>query len=218
MRGMHINPNFNMNELCDEVINSSLAKTIEKYHNGAMVMLELPVENYVVANSSSVKFLTENGFEGIYVSFQRPFENIKCLFEEYGIDKDKVTVLDYASFFCENENADQKNYVDISSMDFKIIGEAIADSLKKIDCKNKFVLIDSLSTVALYKDGSEVEELAKNLIGINDDNLLILLNIAEDLVKKQYVKDITSYADEVINLLSCVEKYSRDVVGPHVLT
>jgi len=200
---MRQNEDIDIISVCDEIINYSLAETIEKYNKGATVILESPVESYCFANSTSVKFLTEHGYKGVYVSFQRPYDNICNFFKKQYVDNNKVIILD-----CVN----------ISSLDFDKICKKISISLKSIDCDKKFVLIDSLSTVALYKKGSEIEGLAKKLIGINDNNLLVLFNVADDLIKKQYVKNITSYADEVINVLNCVENYDKDVVDPRILT
>jgi len=195
---------FDISKVCNDIIHSSLSETIDKYNKGATVLLELPAESYFIANSASVRFLTDNGFEGVYISFQRPYDNVRGLFDEYDIDHEKVIIVDCAS------DTGKENFDDINNI--------ISDSLKKLKCKNKFILIDSLSTIALYKQESEIAELTKKLIGINDDNLLILFNVAEDLVKKPYIKDITSQADEVINVLNCVKKYSREIINSGILT
>lgn len=200
--------NFDIGKVYSEIINSSLAETINKHNKRAAIILELPTDNYCFANSASVRYLTENGYEGLYISFQRPYDNISCLFDKCSIDKKKVHIIDYASSCIE------KN--------FEEIGKSISESLKDLKSKNKFILIDSLSTIALYKKESEISKFTEKLTDLikkdNSDNLLILFNVAEDLVKKPYIKKITSHADEVINVLNQVEDYSRDVINPGNLT
>ena len=124
------------------------------------------------------------------------------------IDKKKVKIIDYASSSIENN--------------FEEIGKSISESLKDLNSKNKFILIDSLSTIALYKKESEISKFADKLTDLikNDksDNLLILFNVAEDLVKKPYIKNITSNVDEVINVLNQLEDYTKDVINPEILT
>ena len=77
----------------NELVRHSLADTIKKHGQGAKVLLELPIENYFMVNAASVKFLVDNGFEGVYVSFQRPFENITHWFKQKGIDTDKLCLI-----------------------------------------------------------------------------------------------------------------------------
>ena len=86
----------------------------------------------------------------------------------------------------------------------------------------RFILIDSLSTFALYKTGDEITRFAEMLIDImnlyDNGNIIILFNIAEDLVKNKYIMDIALHADGIINFLKCAKKYSREVVDSKVLT
>jgi len=209
---MPIEVSYDSDELCDKAINISLEDTIKNYKNGGTVLLELPAESYFIANSASVRYLTDHDFKGVYVSFQRPFDNICTQFDNCCINKDNLIILDFTAIFCD------KKYAKISPKDLDAIFNSIIKSLNKLKCKNKFVLIDSLSTCALYKSDSDVEKLAEKLVNINNDNLLVLFNIAEDLIKKQYIKKISSYADSVINISECVDKYSRDIVKPSLLT
>jgi len=210
--------------MCDEVIHNSLEHTIEKYDKGATILFELPAENYFNANSTAVKYLLDSGYEGLYVSFQRPYKNIAHLFEKFGIDKDKIIIIDCATLN-ESENPADDNVcidVDVSSEDANCIAQKIIKSLDSLKSKNRFVLIDSLTTFALYKNNSEITKLAEILINVrnkdDDENLLVLFNVVEELVKKKCIQDITLHIDEVINVLSCAEKYSQEIINHDLLT
>lgn len=197
-----------------KIITNSLVNSISKYEHGGTFLLELPSDNYFFANSVSVKCLTKKGYDGVYVSFQRPFENICGLFDKYEINNDNVVVIDCAS--------SKETCVNISSFDADKLCEKIVNSLKNLKSDKKFVFIDSLTTVALYKKESEIKKLAKTLVKmINSkyfDNLLILFNVSEELSSKRFVKDISSYADDIINVSDSSKKYSRDVIKPGVCT
>ena len=153
---MNMDNNFDIGNVYSEIINTSLTETINKHDKRATVILELPTENYCLANSASVKFLTENDYEGLYISFQRPYDNISCFFDKCLIDKKKVKIIDYASNSIENN--------------FEEIGKSIIESLKDLKSKNKFILIDSLSTIALYKKESEISKFADKLTDLVKDD------------------------------------------------
>ena len=182
----------------DTIIKNMLAQTIKKHKNGAVLMLELPVENYFEANSAQVKFLTENNYEGIYVSFQRPLENILSLFKQNHVDIDKFLIIDEATAFSEE------------NLEIDEIVKTICKSLKDIKSKKKFVLIDSLTTVALYKKSVETTRFLERLVSEvkkhNVENVTFLFNVAKELSEKNFVQDIALTADEVIN----VGRYSKN--------
>jgi len=210
-------------KISNEVMNTFLAGTIEKHKQGAMVMVELPTEKYFLVNVASVRYFTDNGFEGIYVSFQRPYNNIHQLFEEHGINTDKLLIIDCATMNSGVKPAEKKKCINISSaIDTDTLGKMIFGALKDIKSSNKFIIIDSLTTLALYKSESEITKLSDILVDkirANDfDNVVLLFNVAEDLSDKEFIKDITSHADEVINVLNSAEKYTREVIDPSVLT
>jgi len=204
-----------------EVVGSSLADTIKKHRHGATILFELPAESYFFANTASLKYLTNNNYKGVYISFQRPFKNIYDLFEKHEINNDRILILDCSN--CEKPKINEENNnVNISSFNVDDFGNKIVKALKSLKCKNKFIYVDSLTTVALYKNTSEIKRLTEILMDIinNNDfgNVLIVLNVAEDLSKKKFVKDISNYADEIVNILECDKKYSRDILESSVCT
>ena len=57
-------------------LNKHLRESLEKDKTDSVIMLEVPAENYFEKNTESIRFLLENGFDGLYISFQRPFRNV----------------------------------------------------------------------------------------------------------------------------------------------
>lgn len=207
----------------DEIVRISLADTIKKHQQGSTIMLELPIENYFTANTTSVKFLLEQGFEGVYVSFQRPYENIACLLKEQGIDTDSLVIIDCTTKDSGEICKEKSGCVNISaSIDVDEFKKIILNSLKSLKSKNRFVLIDSLTTLALYKSTSDITKLSGEIMDIikNDDfgNVVVLFNVAKDLSKKKYIRDITTNVDKVINFLNKSGKYSREVINQDLCT
>ena len=196
----------------DEIIRSCLSETIENCKDGASVVLELPTENYFQVNVSSARFLIDSGFEGIYVSFQRPLKNIHSLFKEQCLDINKVILVDLATK-CSDD-----------SLPLKIdqLGKSVYSQIENLKTNNIFILIDSLNTLSLYRSSEEIIEFADILVqNINkhgSKNIVVLFNVAKDLCQKDFIKDIMFNADQVINVKKSIEKYSEDIIHPGMLT
>ncbi len=81
---------------------NTLINAVKRHGQGAVIMVEVPTEGYFGSNADSVRQLVRDGFEGVYVSFQRPYNNVVLLFQQQGIDTKKLVIVDAASA-CGNE-------------------------------------------------------------------------------------------------------------------
>lgn len=185
-----------------------LTETIKKHENGSIIMLEAPVENYFKTNTESIKFLLDKGFEGVYMSFQRPFRNVNDFFAKNNVDINRLFVIDGASSAVGSNQDDNPRCVNISSScEFEEIIFAVRDSLSKLKGKKRFVFIDSLSTMALCETSTETYRFLNNIIesaGKKEfKDVTFLFNIAEGFAKKSYSQNVSLYADEHIHLGLC---------------
>ena len=85
-------------------IKKSIEQVIQMGNHGVIIMIELPVNAYFEMNSSTIKLLTNQGFQGLYISFQRPFKNVSSFFESEGIDTNKLLFIDAAAAFAVNSS------------------------------------------------------------------------------------------------------------------
>ena len=192
----------------DKFVTNTLTDAIKKNNQGISVMMQLPIDNYIMANISSVKQLTDNNFKGVYISTQRPYNNMKDLFSRNGIDIKNLKIID-----CINIS---------NSKDIKIIAQSVIKSLKELKSKKKFILIDSLTTLGLYRSQEELSNFSDVILNITKkngfENVIVLFGVAEDLSKKEFIKKITTNVDEVIQVLNKSAKYSKEVLSRDVLT
>lgn len=167
-------------------------------------MMEIPAESYFESNSASVKALTSKGFDGIYISFQRPFKNISSLFAEKGIDIDKLLFIDVASSLSRETQERDPRCVHISpDINIDELVRAIYTSLPKLKSKKRFIFIDSLTTISLYKPLSETMRFSEFLIRTVKKeayNISLVFNVAKDLAQRKFIKDIALQVDEIIRL------------------
>jgi KaiC/GvpD/RAD55 family RecA-like ATPase len=188
-----------------ENIKESLEKAIKKFRNGAVIMMELPTESYFDASSSSIKALMNEGFEGVYISFQRPFKNIFSLFADRGIDVERLLFIDAATSLNQEVQEENPKCIHISEdIDIDELVRAIYTSLPRLRGKKKFIFIDSLTTIALYKPLSETMRFSEFLIRTvrkaETESITLIFNVAKDLAQEKFIKDIALHVDEIISL------------------
>ena len=187
----------------NEQIKERISKAVENSEKGTVLMLELPTEGYFDACSATVRLLESMGYEGVYLSFQRPFKNVSALLLKCGVNIDKLLFVDLASGVSDGfrEVNSRCIYVD----DFRDIDEivhAIYTSLSQLSGKKQYVFIDSLTTLALYLPLSEMMRFSEFLQHtIRNGGKMrkdLIFNVAQDLRQKKFIKDIAMTVDEVI--------------------
>jgi len=183
-------------------------KTIIQNRSSSVILLEIPAERYIETNIWSVKSMINNGFEGIYLSFQRPYNNLSSMLKNNGINLNKLFIIDCATSF-SGEKTDKNLRETGISQNFEVedIINAIHVNLSKLNIENKFVFIDSLTTLALYEsffDTSRFTELLIKSIKKNElERIALVFNIAKDLPQKKLVEDFMVDTDNYIHLGFC---------------
>lgn len=180
-------------------------KTLErvlKKPKKAVIMLELPTNSYFDTNANSIKTLVKNGFEGVFISSQRPFKNVFALFKEKGIDTSKLLVVDTISA-CAGVLEKNSSCISISkTITVDEIVRAIYTAISKLNGKKIFIFIDSLTTMALYLPLSEIlrfcEFLMETVAKQNGKKIVLVFNVAKEFAQKKFIQDIALHVDEKI--------------------
>jgi hypothetical protein len=212
-----INVDYELNEIERDGLEKALAcreynrilnERLKDLDTEAVVVIESPAENYLQANVSSVKSMLDNGFEGVYLSFQRPFKNISYLFEKEGIELGRLFIIDFATVFSNSDQEFNQRCVNVSpGVTVEEMINTICSSLEKLSQDKRFVFVDSLSTLALHEEFSETMKFPERLIntirGRNINDVTFVFNIADDLARQRYMKNVDVYANEHIHLGLC---------------
>lgn len=186
-------------------LDQKLVNVLNKNKRGIVVMSELPSENYFGYIAACMKKMVEEGYGGIYVSFQRPFSNVKKLFDQFQVDMRNLLFIDVASAFAQDEQSNEEQVMHISEeIDINELVRAIYLALPKVRAKQKFIYIDSLSTISLHKPLSETLRLSEFLIRTtkepsgDDETIFLVFNVSADLSQKKFIQDIALRVDEVV--------------------
>jgi hypothetical protein len=187
----------------------SLNQVVRDHEGRAVVILEIPAESYFETNAASVYSLLNNGLKGVYLSFQRPYNNICSLFEQQGIDMDNLLVVDAATALCGCRGAKNPGCVDVP-FDTDVYGMAdmVYSSLLSLKGGKRFVFVDSLSTIALHEPLPKVRSFSEFLIrkvreNAGCEDVLFIFNVAAGLSRNICVDNVATYSDEFIHLGLC---------------
>ena len=184
----------------------ALEKTIQTDKQRTIIMIEHPIKSYFEMNSSTVKLLTSKGFQGVYISFQRPYKNVTSLFKRDEIDIDKLLFIDAATVLSGEPQDENIHCTPLLSPSIELdeLVKAIYTSLQKLDSKNKFIFIDSLTTITLYKPLSQIMKFSEFLVytvqKVKDENIILIFNVAKDLAQKKFIRDVAFRVDQVISV------------------
>lgn len=192
-------------KMMTDVYDISFLRLLQQHGNRAVIMIEQSAESYFEKNSGTIKLLIDNGFEGLYISFQRPFNNVCSLFEQQNIDTTKLLFVDAAAVLSgEKQNNDYRCIQVGDEINIDELVRAIYTSLPKLKSKNGFIFIDSLTTIALYKPLSETMRFSEFLVGLvkknEHRNVSLIFNVARDLAQKKFIRDVAFRVDEVISV------------------
>ena len=178
---------------------------LSKIQKGAIIMMEHSADSYFHTNAAIIKQLVDDGYQGIYVSFQRPFNNVVHEFESIGINIDNLRVIDAASAFTDEKQSNHPYCVSISK-ELKIddLVRSMYTVLSAFESEKQFVFIDSLTTITLYKPLSETmrfsEFLVRTIRKKDGKQLKLIFNVASDLSQKKFIQDIAFRVDHVVKI------------------
>ncbi len=170
---------------------------------GSVVMMEHPADCYFAANLEMIQQLIEQGYKGVYISFQRPFANVKTLLSHSNIDIDQLTFIDAASALTGEQQTTDDHLITINEhIAIDDLVRAVYTSLERLTGEKKFIFIDSLTTITLYKPLSETMRFSEFLVSTvkKEENITLFFNVAKDLSQKKFIKDIAFRVDQVINV------------------
>lgn len=176
---------------------------LEEVNLGSVVMMEHSAECYFAANAQMIKQLLDEGYVGVFISFQRPFSNVKQQLSDLHINLDHLKVIDAASALTGEQQMDDDHLILIDEkLAVDDLVRAVYTSLDQVSNEKKFIFIDSLTTITLYKPLSETMRFSEFLVSTvkKKKDITLFFNVAKDLSQKRFIKEIAFRVDKVINV------------------
>ncbi|MDW7989735.1 MAG: hypothetical protein RMH75_03580 [Archaeoglobaceae archaeon] len=167
--------------------------------NGAeIILVKLDAKNYVRISIEILKFLSSFA-EGIYVTLNKPHFSLKKLLGKEGIDLRKLYFIDSITMQVGGEIIDEERCFYLNSPDPVQLQIAIERAMDLISSENRFIYIDSLSTISLYKSFETLIKFLRHITGkIRLRGFIGTIFTLEREMDEVYYSQITLMCDEVI--------------------
>ncbi len=169
--------------------------------DGAEIILVIvESKKYVRASLEILKYLTERA-EGVFVTLNRPYSSLKKLMTKEGIDINRIIFIDTITRQLGGEEIDEDRCVYLNSPDPTQIQMAIEQTMDRIDSENRFIYIDSLSTISLYKSFETLLKFIRYITGkIRIKGFIGTIFSIEKEIDDIYYSQIALMVDEVIEV------------------
>jgi len=177
--------------------------------SGSIVILEFPTEeNQIKLAAEFLKFKEKNGSFGVYVSSNRPTNNLIAKVKDYGYDLKKgleeghVCVVDLVSSNVDDAEVDGVVYVS-SASELSATQMAIEKAVKKIESNSVpgWILLDSIATLLVFNSPDSLLGFLHFLL--NRIRVLefdgIIFTVREGIDSK-VIATIRQFCDEIITL------------------
>jgi len=167
-----------------------------------IVLAETSAEKTLGNSLSMIKHLVDDkGYVGIVVSASRPYNNLMNLYQQKGIDTDKILFIDCISKSQSVDLTEGSNFIYQDAVsDLTNISISIKKSLDMIPVK-KFVFIDSITTMLIH-NSSEI--FARFIHGMLTKLRIMgvsgLLISVENETDDQVISQISNLSDKVIKI------------------
>lgn len=165
-----------------------------------IILIKTSVTWYFSAVSEILKLLTSIS-KGIYVSLSKPCSSIKKQLERDGVNVNNLIFVDCATKqFCGNI-IDDGGCMFIESPNPVQIAVYVERAMDLIDSELKFVYMDSLSTVALYKSAETLLKFMRQLTGrIRLRGFRGIILVVESEIDPPYLAQLSLMCDSVIEV------------------
>ncbi|RLI82337.1 hypothetical protein DRP07_05455 [Archaeoglobales archaeon] len=179
-------------------VTERIDRAIEEGSEIILVIVES--KRYVKASLEILKYLTERA-EGVFVTLNRPYSSLKKLMTKEGIDINKIIFIDSITRQLGGEEVDSERCVYLNSPDPTQIQMAIEQTMDRIFTENRFIYIDSLSTISLYKSFETLLKFIRYITGkIRIKGFIGTIFSIEKEIDDIYYSQIALMVDEVIEV------------------
>jgi KaiC/GvpD/RAD55 family RecA-like ATPase len=137
---------------------AKIQKEFDSLPDGYVVLILVDVINYVKVNLEILKYLlNKKRIPGIYITINRPYENMIKTLKKNGIDVKKLFFIDCITQTVGGNPEKKEGVLFVASpQSLTDIGIALSEALESIKAPDKFLFLDSLSTLLIYNNSGTI--------------------------------------------------------------
>lgn len=184
---------------------TSLVERIdEALERGAQIILvKVDSKNYVRVSVEIVRHFTSIA-EGIYVTLNKPYFSLRRTFQKEGIDLDRLIFIDCLTRQLGGEEIEPERCFYLNSPDPVQLQVSIERAMDMITSESRFIYMDSLSTISLYKSFETLIKFLRHITGkIRLRGFVGTIFTIEKEMDESYYSQIFLMCDEVIEVDEC---------------
>ncbi|WP_456327448.1 DUF7504 family protein [Archaeoglobus sp.] len=173
----------------------------EALERGAEILLiKVSAKNYVRVSIEILKYLS-NIAQGIVVTLNKPYFSLKKMLEKEGVKIENLYFIDCITRQFGGEEIDTDRCFYLNSPDPTQLQVAIDRMMDLITAENRFIYLDSLSTISLYKSYESLIKFIRLLTGkIRVRGFVGTLFTLEKEVDESYLSQLALMCDEIIEV------------------
>ena len=180
-----------------------LDKELSKLPQGFIAGVTTSSDGYKEANLQILNFLVnKQNATGSYITVNRPYANVVETLKERNIDSNKIHFIDCITKTAGGKLPNVKNCEFVSSPEHLTeLSIALHNYITSSDEKNRFLHIDSLSTLCVHNDSESILKFVHYLtgkmrvFGLNG----IIISLKEETDKKM-ISELSQFCDKMIHI------------------
>ena len=186
--------------MSNKKIENIIEEEIKDLRSGWVATLETERKSFLDATFLTIKKLTDIGYKGIIVSAYWSADRLLNLYEEMDVNTDNIYIIDCVPH--PIDMSQNNNIIHIAARSaLGDIKDAVNEAMKNLD-GNKFVFIDSITTMIIYNNPEDFERFIHDTltsIRLSSDTGGILFAIEKE-VRDDIRSEIVQLCDKVIKI------------------
>ena len=185
----------------DEIIKSVIERIEDALDRGAEILLiKVSAKNYVKVSVEILRYFSQIA-EGIVVTLNKPYFSLKKMLVKEGVKVENIYFIDCITRQFGGEEIDPNRCFYLPSPDPTQLQIAIDRMMDLIQSDNRFIYLDSLSTISLYKSFESLIKFLRLLTGkIRVRGFTGTMFTLEKEMDESYYSQISLMCDEIIEV------------------
>lgn len=165
-----------------------------------IVLVKVESKKYTKISLEIIKYFTTIA-EGIYVTLNKPYFSLRRMFEKEGVELSRLIFIDCLTRQLGGEEIDSERCIYLNSPDPTQLQIAIERAMDLITSENRFIYLDSLSTISLYKSFETLIKFLRHITGkIRLRGFVGTIFTLEKEMDESYYSQISLMCNEIIEV------------------
>lgn len=176
---------------------NTLFATLKGLAPGTISLLVVKLKDYSSAAHSLLTYYSTQKMPGVYVSINKPTQDI---LKTFNVQLTQTQFVDAITSLTGKgtEDTQQVTFID-SPLALVELNLAISDRMKGLVSNQKFLIVDSISTLLVYNSPQSVEKFCHTVIAKNrNENVIGLFLMIESEDHHDVVETLAQFVDNVI--------------------